>query len=101
MFLAESSSLDGLITMAQLMFASTALPRVCGFFLPRFKGVAIFLGAISILAGLGLLGWMISERASVLGFYLAAGTPLVVGAAACLRASLFRGKPEVPSGDSH
>ena len=90
MLIAESSSLDGLIMMAHLLFVSMALPGVCGFFLARFKGFAICLGAISVLAGIGSLGWMISERATAASFYLAASTPLVVGAATCLRASLTR-----------
>ena len=96
MFFAESSSLDGLITMVQLMFVSMALPGVCGFFLPHLKGIAIFLGAVSVLAGIGLLGWMLSEHSTAPSFYLAAGTPLLVGVAACLRASLFREKSAQP-----
>ena len=99
MILAESSSLDGLIILAHLAFISAALPGACGLFLPRFRAAAIFLGTVSVLAGIALLSWMFSEHA-VLSFYLAAGTPLLVGAAACLRASLYHAKPPPSAEDA-
>ena len=102
MFLAEGSSLDGLITFVQLLFVSTSLPGVIGLFLPRLGAGAIFLGLLSVLAGVGLLVWMFSEHSTAPSFYVAAGTPLLVGVAACLRAGLTRKKPgPPPSAEGH
>ena len=92
MFLAEGSSLDGLVMAVQLIFVSTALPGLCGFFLLRLRGVAIFLGAMSMLAGIGLLSWMFREHSTQPSFYVAAATPLLMGVATCLRACFPRRK---------
>ena len=90
MLLAEGRSLDGLVTAVQLFFVSTALPSVLGLFICRLGGgasVAAFcLGLLSALPGAWLLGWMVWERSTVPGFYLAAGTPLLVGVGTCLLA---------------
>ena len=102
MLLAESDSFDRLITLVQLLFVSTALPGVIGVFLPRAGGVTFFLGLLSALSGIGLLSWMIWERSTVPTFYLAAGTPLLVGTAACLRGGRVWKKPgPLPSTDRH
>ena len=88
MLIAEGASLDRLIAVVQLFFLSTALPGLIGLLLCRrskeARAVAFLLGTVSILAGVCLLGWVVSERSSLPSFYFAAGTPLLVGTLACL-----------------
>ena len=88
MLIAEGASLDRLVEAVQLFFLSTALPGVVGLLLCRrskdARTVGFLLGTTSILAGVCLLSWMISEHSSLPSFYIAAGTPLFVGTLACL-----------------
>ena len=101
MLLAEGRSLDGLVTAVQLFFVGTALPGVLGLSLCRLGSggsVAAFcLGLLSALAGACWLGWMVWERSTVAGFYLAAGTPLLVGVGTCLLAWRSRKKSGPPA----
>ena len=98
--LAEGQSFDGLITMVQALMVSTALPGLCGLFLYRFgrgaAGAAAWLGLLSVLAGIGWLGWVGWERSALPSFYLAAGTPLLVGISACVLAARAFKKPGAP-----
>lgn len=101
MLIAEGASLDGLVLAVQLFFLSTALPGLIGLLLCRrskeARMVAFLLGTISILAGVCLLGWIISEHSSLPSFYFAAGTPLVIGTLACLFTCSALKSPGPPS----
>lgn len=95
MILAEGQSLDRLVTVVQLCFVGTALPGALGLLLcrPGSTVAAFCLGLLSALAGACLLGWVTWEHSTVPSFYLAAGTPLLVGAGTCLRAWRSRKQP--------
>ena len=101
MLLAEGKSLDVLITFVALFFLSWTLPGLVGLYLCRLGQsawqAAFGLGLISVLGGAAFLGFLVSERGTALGFYLAAGTPLLVGIGVCLLAWRASRQPSPPS----
>ncbi len=99
-FLAEGKSLDNLIRLVQVFFLGWSLPGLIGLWVCRLGRdvwiVAFSLGLTSFLGGACCMGWVASERGTALSFYLAAGTPMLLGIGTCWwawRASKRPGPP--------